>query len=102
MRLSVVAVMFPELRVMASAALRLIIPVAEKLELMMMSLPAPVTERFMFGAVIEAPDVLRVPPAVRSNKVAADDAPSARPEASVTKTLAPVVLADRLATSVNI
>lgn len=100
-RLSVVAVMLPDVRVMVSAALRLMVPVAEKLELMTMSLPAPVTERLMFGAEIEAPDVLSVPPAVKSKRVAAPEAPRATPDASVMKTLAPVAFAERLVTSVN-
>ena len=92
----------PDERVMASAAVRLMVPLAEKLESMTMSLPAPVLVRFMFGAEILAPLVVSVLPAVRSNNVPADEAPRVKPEASVTKTLAPVVLADRLVTSVKI
>lgn len=98
-KLSVLAVIVPELRIIASAAVSVIVPAAEKLESIMMSLPAPVAVRVMFGALIEAPDVVSVPPAVRSNSVAAEEAPRVRPEASVTYTLAPVVLAERLDTS---
>ena len=101
-RLSVAAVMVPDERLMALAAVRLIVPEAAKLELITISLPAPVAVRLMLGAEMLAPLVLSVPPAVRSNNVPAAEAASVTPEASVTKTLAPVVLADRLVTSVKI
>lgn len=98
---AVVAVMVPEVLVMASAAVRLIVPVTEKLESMIMSLPAPVVVRLMLGALMPAPAVVRVPPAVRSNNVPAPEAPRLRPEVSVMNTFAPVVFAVRFTTSVK-
>lgn len=95
------AVIVPDERVIALAEVKLMVPVAVKLELTAISLPAPVVVRLMFAAVMPAPAVVRVPPAVRSNRLVAVDAPRVRPEASVMKALVPVVLADRLVTSVN-
>ena len=101
-RFNVPAVIVPDERVMALAAVRLMVPAAEKLESTTMSLPAPVVVRLIFGAVMLAPLVESVPPAVRSNNVPAEDAPNVKPDASVTNTLAPLALAERLVTSVKI
>lgn len=83
-KLRLLAVMVPELRIIASAAVSVIVPAAEKLESMTMSLPAPVAVRLIFGALIEAPDVVSEPPAVRSNSVPAEEAARVKPETSVT------------------
>ena len=101
-RFNVPAVIVPAVCVIAFAAVKLMMPPAEKLESTTMSLPAPVTVTLIFGAVMLAPLVVMVPPAVRSNNVPADDAASVTPDDSVRKTLAPVVLADRFVTSVKI
>ena len=82
----------------ASAADKFMVPAAvSEPPSITMSLPAPVTVTFKFGAAM-APRfvVVSEAPAVKSNNVPADDAPSVIPLVSVIKALAPVVLADNV------
>ncbi len=72
-------------RDIAPAALRLMVPLAEKLEFVMMSEPAPFVVMFMFGAeIVAAPPVLSVAPAVMSKRLPADEARILTPESSET------------------